>query len=152
MVIFLRLFCAVTSLRSHASAMALVTCLIAACSIGCGGTQSALSGIVTLDGIPLEKAIVHFVPESEHEHPAVVLTDSQGRYRTRVAPVTYRVAIQCQKVVGKMEDEFNRDGPPIDRYEDVIPIRYANRDTTPLRATPTAGQTSVANFALTSRK
>jgi len=119
---------------------------------GCGPSATSLSGFVTLDGIPLEKAIVEFSPEDKNDHPAVVLTDSHGRYRVSLSAVPFRVVIQCQKVVGQMENEFDPEGPPIDRYEDIIPRRYMNRDTTPLKVQPIFGQTAVADFELTSRE
>lgn len=119
---------------------------------GCGPSATSLSGRVTLDGIPLEKAIVEFSPEDKNDRPAVVLTDSYGRYRVSLSAVPFRVVIQCQKVVGQMENEFDPEGPPIDRYDDIIPRRYMNRDTTPLEVQPIFGRTTVADFQLTSRE
>jgi hypothetical protein len=131
--------------------IALTFCLIGITATGCGGPTTIVTGAVTLDGQPLEKAIVQFQPERENDRPAVVLTDASGRYRVAVTPVPFRVVILCQRVAGQRKDEFDPDGPLVDFFEDVVPEQYMSWETTPLRLEPQAGRTTVADFSLPRR-
>ena len=79
-------------------------CLIGIVAAGCGGPTTIVAGVVTLDGQPLEKAIVQFQPERENDRPAVVLTDASGRYRVALTPVPFRVVIVCQRIAGQRKD------------------------------------------------
>jgi hypothetical protein len=125
--------------------------LISLTAAGCGDPTTSVTGTVTLDGQPLEKAIVQFQPERENDRPAVVLTDASGRYRVAVTPVPFRVVILCQRVAGQRKDEFDPDGPLVDFFEDVVPEEYMTWETTPLRLEPQAGRTTVADFSLPAR-
>jgi hypothetical protein len=125
--------------------------LISLTAAGCGDPTTSVTGTVTLDGQPLEKAIVQFQPERENDRPAVVLTDASGRYRVAVTPVPFRVVILCQRVAGQRKDEFDPDGPLVDFFEDVVPEEYMTWETTPLRVEPQAGRTTVADFSLPAR-
>jgi len=125
--------------------------LIGVTAAGCGGPTTSISGTVTLDGQPLEKAIVQFRPERENDRPAVVLTDASGRYRVAVTPVPFRVVILCQRVAGQRKDELDPEGPLVDFFEDVVPEQYMQWQTTPLRVEPEAGHTTVADFSLPRR-
>jgi hypothetical protein len=129
----------------------LPTVLISMALAGCGGPTTIVTGAVTLDGQPLEKAIVQFQPERENDRPAFVLTDASGRYRVAVTPVPFRIVILCQRVAGQRKDEFNPDGPLVDFFEDVVPEEYMTWETTPLRVEPQAGRTTVADFSLPAR-
>ena len=131
--------------------IALAFCLIGITATGCGGPTTIVTGAVTLDGQPLEKAIVQFQPERENDRPAVVLTDANGRYQVAVTPVPFRIVILCQRVAGQRKDEFDPDGPVVDYFEDVVPEEYMTWDTTPLRVEPQAGRTTVADFSLPRR-
>jgi hypothetical protein len=128
-------------------ALLLISLMVA----GCGDPTTSVTGTVTLDGQPLEKAIVQFQPERENDRPAVVLTDASGRYRVAVTPVPFRVVILCQRVAGQRKDEFDPDGPLVDFFEDVVPEQYMTWETTPLRVEPQAGRTTVADFSLPRR-
>lgn len=125
--------------------------LIGITAAGCGGPTTSVTGTVTLDGQPLEKAIVQFRPERENDRPAVVLTDASGRYRVAVTPVPFRVVILCQRVAGQRKDELDPEGPLVDFFEDVVPEQYMQWETTPLRVEPEAGRTTVADFSLPRR-
>ena len=126
-------------------------CLIGIMATGCGGPTTSVTGIVMLDGQPLEKAIVQFQPERENDRPAVVLTDARGRYRVAVTPVPFRVVIVCQRVAGQRKDGPNLDSPMVDVVQDVVPMQYMQWETTPLRVEPEAGRTTVADFSLPRR-
>lgn len=63
----------------------LVACgLFIVAAVGCGGPPAdlpdigAVSGVVTLDGQPLENARVMFTPD--HSRPSGAMTDANGRY------------------------------------------------------------------------
>ena len=126
-------------------------CLIGIVAAGCGGPTTIVAGVVTLDGQPLEKAIVQFQPERENDRPAVVLTDASGRYRVALTPVPFRVVIVCQRIAGQRKDGPSPDSPLVDVVEDVVPMQYMTWETTPLRVWPQAGRTTVADFSLPRR-
>ena len=127
-------------------------CLVGITSIGCGGPTTSVTGVVTLDGQPLEKATVQFQPEQrEKDRPAVVLTDARGRYRVAVPPVPFRVVILCQQITGQRKDGPNPDSPLVDVVQDLVPTQYMQWETTPLRVEPEAGRTTVADFSLPRR-
>ena len=81
--------------------MARTICLFLALSlVGCGGSRtSPVEGTVTLDGKPLAKASVQFVPQGRG-HDATGETDNGGHFamstfqpRDGVVPGTYKVVI-----------------------------------------------------------
>jgi hypothetical protein len=123
--------------------------LCAAC-FGCGPQPTMLTGTVTLDGQPVEKAVVQFTPERRDARTAVALTDQAGRYSLPIAAVPFQVVISAQKVVGQKKDDANPAGPLIDVYADVLPARYADATRSNLRVEPIALQSTTVDFALTS--
>ena len=126
-------------------------CLIGIVAAGCGGPTTSVTGVVTLDGQPLEKAIVQFQPERENDRPAVVLTDARGRYRVAVPPVPFRVVILCQQITGQRKDGPDPESPLVDVVQELVPTQYMQWETTPLRVEPEAGRTTVADFSLPRR-
>lgn len=126
--------------------------LMSLAGVGCGRPSTMVTGTVTVDGQPLDKAIVQFQPERANDRPAVVLTDAQGYYRVGVSPVPFRVVIHCQRIVGERKEGTGADGVVIDTVEDVVPEKYMRGETTPLRVEPEAGGMTVADFALPGRK
>lgn len=120
--------------------------------VGCGRPATTVTGVVSLDGQPLEKAIVQFQPERANDRPAVVLTDALGRYRVAVAPVPFRVMIICQRVAGQRKEGPGPDGVMVDVVEDVVPEEYMRGETTPLRVEPQAGRSTVVDISLPGRK
>lgn len=106
----------------------LKACLcVAGCLIvfsGCGGDGRPrlipTEGIVTLDGQPLDGAIVAFQlvvdEKSDYQRPSSGVTDASGKFQLKTyepgdgAPVgKYKVAIVKREVVGKLPDDFNSE-------------------------------------------
>jgi hypothetical protein len=71
----------------------LLVAVLAAAS-GCGTSESAVEGIVTLDGKPVEKATVTFNP-TDGGRPAVGQTGSDGTFKLseKVKAGTYKVTV-----------------------------------------------------------
>ncbi len=103
--------------------------------VGCGGGNTAdVSGTVTMDGEPLEGAIVMFMPEStggSGGRPASAVTDAEGNYElvygrgaTGAVPGTYQVSIRTYRSPNEdaetPEEKAGRD--------ETVPARY-NADT-----------------------
>lgn len=115
---------------------------------GCGGPQTTVKGVVTLEGNPLNKAIVQFWPEQGSASTAVAVTDGQGRFATVLDPVAFRVTIVAEVVDGKQANPDDPKGPPVDRYTSLVPKLYSDAATTPLRVESISGQSTVADFDL----
>ena len=131
---------------------------------GCGsdGPQmSQVTGTITIDGEPLAKATVAFVPESG-ERVASGLTDEKGRYQLG----TYSIADGA--IVGKHRITVSARGPhrpagfgspgaesalaPKLPGLPLIPERYFDQNTSGLTAVVEYRKTNEFDFALTSAK
>lgn len=117
---------------------------------GCGQPRTVVTGVVTLDGKPIEKGILTFTPERRDAPTATAVTDRNGVYSLEVSAVPFRVTIVAQRVVGQTKNDVNPNGPPMDVVEDVVPGRYGDPATTTLRTEPAARRRTVANFELSS--
>jgi hypothetical protein len=105
--------------------------------------------VVTIDGQPVDKAIMQFSPERRDGPTAVAMTDAAGRYSLLVSAVPFRVTIVAQRVVGQKKDDANPNAGLVDVHEDVVPARYGDLAKTPLRAEPVAGAITTVDFPLT---
>ena len=70
---------------THEEVRALVCTLVILGLAGCGAKPlevALVSGMVTLDGAPVEKALVRFVPQegSSVQRPVYAVTDAEGNY------------------------------------------------------------------------
>jgi hypothetical protein len=137
------------------------------CLSGCGDSKPApdasvtVTGIVTMDGKPLEKARVVFIPlqGAEQGNGGSGLTDSAGKYELRslvgeesvvgTPPGKYRVVIS--KMIKPDGSVAPPDEPPImSAASESIPLRYSDFSGSKLDATvATSGGTF--NFDLTSK-
>jgi len=129
---------------------------------GCGGNSPvAVRGTVTLDGNPVEGAVVLFLPEGETGRQASGQTGPDGSFKlTTVAPNDgalrgkYKVVVQYSEgatgpPAGNVKDAMQgmekaqqaKKPPP--KY--VIPARYSDPDKTELRQeVPTDGPVTLA--------
>ncbi|HVT29388.1 MAG TPA: carboxypeptidase-like regulatory domain-containing protein [Lacipirellulaceae bacterium] len=118
--------------------------LLPALMVGCsGGSQVApVTGLVTLDGRPLENADVTFQPDASRR-PSMGRTDAKGHYELAykrgqpgalVGEHTVRIYVSSELV----------PNPP------HIPARYDTHST--LRRRVEAGKKNVFDFALTSNE
>lgn len=116
--------------------------------IGCGNSNRGprtvpASGILTLDGVPVEGAAVAFVQQDQGKHFAQGYTDAEGKfslnafeYKTGAVPGEYMVSIQKTVVEvakaqpGSEESEHEGEGEGAgETVRNVLPPRY----TTPTK-------------------
>lgn len=137
-------------IRTQESVRCLWAAMLCMCMIGCGNDSGgvSVSGKVTLDGTPLAKGVISFVPESTGS-PATGEIES-GNYRIKASqgPTagSYRVEIRAPRNTGQTAVK------PVDPdyageviVESVAP-RY-NRDSV-LKAEVKTGADNVFDFAL----
>jgi hypothetical protein len=132
-------------------------CLACLILLGCGRRAdlppvAKVSGVVTLDGKPLPRGTIQFVPDASKgaEGPTAVGTiDPQGHYRLKTAGTDgaivgfHRVGVYALQQ--EPEDETAPPPPPL------IPPKYFNPETSGLTAEVKAGQDNQLDFPLRSR-
>lgn len=122
--------------RRLPSAVCLVAVLCLAAT-GCGKSKPIMEGLVTLDGVPIEKGTIMLMPAQGKGQSAgggIVA----GRYRITASPGPVKVWINANRKDGTMPDPLNpQGGAMIDRYVEYVPDRY--NEQTNLEVTVTAG-------------
>jgi hypothetical protein len=148
--------------------------------LGCGGGGGSLdtvpiSGVVTLDGTPVEGANVVFAPTSGDGSAASGVTDSSGRYQLTTQdpndgalPGSYMVMISKSTVgqdatteavkPGMSSEEatkaameaFEAGGQAEPEFVDELPAKYKNPSTSGFTADVAKGGQTEFDFALTS--
>jgi hypothetical protein len=112
-----------------------------------------VSGVITLDGQPVENAIVLFTPEGEG-FAASGTTDAQGRYQlnTMEKPGAtegpHRVTITKIRTVGTNRAPEESDYAVGVKTEYLVPKKYASSETSELKAE--VGSQEKYDFELTS--
>src|SRR5262245_45098991 len=150
------------SVRNHSMRLQFLCPWLLVVLIGCGKPYQVakVSGRVTLDGQPLSKASITFVPMASKENiapgpTAAAFTDADGRYSLGIDRDTPGAVVHTCRVVitTRFGDapENDQDGgpPPSRRPKDKVPAKY-NTETTLIFDVPPGG-TDQANFDLTSR-
>jgi hypothetical protein len=114
---------------SMAAAMAATLLLIS--FLGCGRpkTTATVSGVISLDGEPLESGAISFYPISGGSTTAAqsagATIDKGGRYRTEILPGRFRVEISSSRSVGQRKRyEDLPDSPMDDILKEVVPAVY----------------------------
>jgi hypothetical protein len=94
---------------------------------GCHGKKLVSTrGVVTLDGTPLDQAVVQFYPEAEQGEPARGVTRDDGTFELStdrvkgVRPGTYRVVVVKMDTSGRTHAKRS-----------LLPAVYASKETTP---------------------
>jgi len=111
--------------------VALILILLAQISYGCGSRPDDqpelgdVTGIVTLDGDPLEGVLVQFSPTEGRGSQAV--TDSEGRYELTYVYPTMGAKVGQHKVTIETPPVDDSD-PEAPEVEEVIPAKY-RKDT-----------------------
>ena len=105
----------------YAACLVTALCLAAA---GCGKSKPMMEGLVTLDGVPIEKGTIMLIPATgKGQSAGGGIVD--GRYRIAASPVPVKVWINAARKDGKMPDPLNPgSGVIIDRYVEYVPDRY----------------------------
>ena len=122
---------------------------VALAAVGCGGGTANVSGVVTLDGKPVEGATVTFTPDSKDGGgvgASYGKTDAQGRFslRTDVRRQVRRGRRQAQghDQSSPVSDPSNPEGIA----KELIPAHYNTKSD--LTFDVTSGGTDKANFEL----
>jgi len=136
---------------------------------GCQGSSLPglvpASGVVTLDGNPIDGATIVFVPRDFNtQRNAYALTGASGSFRMTtlkdndgVLPGTYIVTVTKHEKSGTIiviPGEFDQEtGAPLTFEPSVnrLPAVYENEASTPLEITVPKGGTKTATFELTSK-
>jgi hypothetical protein len=111
--------------------------------IGCRPHKTTVSGVVTLDGSPLERAGLLFFPAAGNARTGHAITDASGRYVATLAPIPHSVIISLYKYEGK-----ENNGEP--NAVQVVPAAYSDHERPTLSITPQAGCNTVVDFTLAS--
>ena len=92
---------------------------------GCGsGDLAQVRGRVTLDGEPVAKAIVEFVPQGERGAPSYGLTDEKGEYQMQFTRSQSGATIGSNQVRITSDDEASIAGKRISPGIEVFDTRY----------------------------
>lgn len=131
--------------------------VIACVSAGCAKSGAKVkglapvSGVVTMQGTPVEGASVTFYPEGGAGQAAAGTTDVMGKFQLTTLnandgakPGTYKVMVSKVQVTGdgatmSQEDQNKyieqHGSPPPTKSENALPEKFANLTTTTLTAT-----------------
>jgi len=140
----------------------LLAALIPFALTGCGGKPyqvATVSGKITLDGKPLPKASVTFVPMASKENlapgpTATGMTDADGRYelivdRSTTGAVVGKCRIYISTLLSDPVPDDRDGGLPVKRPKDKVPEKYNQRTELVYDVPP--GGTTQADFDLKSR-
>jgi hypothetical protein len=129
--------------RGLGLALAFPFLLLAGCS---GGSEGTVSGEVKVDGQPLKKGQIKFVP-ADGKSPGVDADVTEGKYTAKVPPGNVKVEIRGNKVVGKIR--MAPESPEVEQIEELVAKEY--NDQTTLTMTVQKGSQE-KNFEVKSRK
>jgi len=127
-----------------------LTMLVLCLGCGAGGPDIArVEGTVTMDGKPLPRAFVVFIPSGGR--PAAAETDANGKYKLEFSggrmgaiPGKNRVEINTAR-----QPEYDEAGKMIPGVKEMVPAKY-NRLST-LEFEVENGKTNIADFELESK-
>jgi hypothetical protein len=131
---------------------------------GCGDGRPSLvpvSGKVTLNGAPVDGALIGFEPEGidGFNRPSIATTDSSGNFvvgtydKADGMPTgKYKVSVLKKEVVGKLPENFNSEDTAANiqpvRYQWTVPKRYATSIDSGLTVEVTSSGMTPAEIAL----
>lgn len=122
--------------------------LLLAALTGCGGKPATVSGVVTLDGKPLQRGTVGFTPVASGMRAAGVI-DSDGRYSLSTnRDAGLEIGEYAVTVVSREPGPDNAQGPPMPGPY-ITPQHYAVESTSGLKFKVDGGSNTI-DIALTS--
>lgn len=151
-----------SKMKNLCSSFACVAVVILCCSSGCFSSSAniaSVSGVITLDGEPLEGATVAFYPTSGRASQGV--TDDTGRYELiflkneKGAVIGDHIVTVSTKVEDEVDYRGDVAGESGDEVQETVtkgrpetlPERYTDRRKSELKATVTSGS-NVCDFPL----
>ncbi|MBA3313370.1 MAG: carboxypeptidase-like regulatory domain-containing protein [Planctomycetota bacterium] len=129
-----------------------IGCLLLLSLAGCGSDGPELSevtGTVTLDGKPLQGAILTFIPEAPGASTSYGITDAEGNYSLMYSRDKSGAMIGTHKVeiaTEKLTADDMADGQPVPKY---VPIPKKYKEPGALTADVKSGDNDI-DFELTS--
>jgi hypothetical protein len=126
-------------------APALLAALLA--QAGCGSRDAQVQGTVQVDGKPLEKGWIIFVPADGKTKTAGGEIKG-GHYSVKVPVGTMKVSISAPQVVGKKKLYDTPDSPEQDVTSEALPPRYNRQSDLTLDVKP---GTNPKDYDLTSQ-
>lgn len=105
--------------------------LLAALACGCGAprTTATLTGVVSIDGQPVDNGSIGFYPVPHEGRRAArsagSTIDKEGGYRAEILPGRFRVEISSSRVVGRRKTYPDMADSPLEEIlEERIPAAY----------------------------
>jgi hypothetical protein len=95
--------------------------LLAGCS---GSSEATVSGEVLVDGQPLKRGRIQFLPTAGTAAVADAAI-ADGKYTAKVPPGDYKVKISGDKVVGQLR--MAPESPPVDDIREMIAEKYNDK-------------------------
>ncbi len=122
--------------------------LLGAACLGCSENKLAqVSGLVTIDGTPVEKGTISLMP-ADGNAPTAEAIVIDGKYMLTLFPGTKNVSIHGVKKIGTRRfREQEPSSPMVDVTEEIVPARYNSQSD--LTAEVKVGPQTL-DFALTS--
>ena len=101
----------------------IMAALVMGCGKKTGPTLHQVSGIVKLNGEPLDTGSISFIPTNGEGATAGGVID-EGKYSVKVPAGAKRVEIKAPKVVGQRKAYDTADSPMIDIVKERLPAKY----------------------------
>lgn len=146
-------------MRTASTILMLTTCLVVGCGGGTAQPVAPASGVVTLDGKPIDGVSITLIPKDGTSSGRISygLTDAEGRFELRVSPDRSGAIIGAHWV--QLEKLTQQDGSPIPAgaspdevaASNQLPQAYADAGSTPISAEIPESGTSDLAFDLSSQ-
>ncbi len=138
------------------SAIVTVYCLLASLVIGCGESDPRppveISGVVNLDGAPLQEGSIHFTSGQTGETSYANLNE-KGQYSLKFpkADLNTQYEIKIGPPVVDEQDAHALENNPPSKMKQSIPKKYLNRTTSGLKVKIEKDGKNEFDFDLTSK-
>ncbi|WP_425618535.1 hypothetical protein NA78x_002244 [Anatilimnocola sp. NA78] len=93
------------------------------CLAGCGSQVGTVSGQVTVDGQPLTKGVISFVPE-KNPNSSTTVEIVNGNYTAQVVAGKSVVQISAPIVTGTFPEHDGPGAALLERTEESLPAKY----------------------------
>jgi hypothetical protein len=110
-------------MTSNQATQALCGLFVAGLLAGCGPALGTVSGNVTVDGQPLTKGVISFVPADGNGTP-ITAEIKEGNYTAQTAAGRKTVQISAPTVTGQRKEYNAADAPLVDITEESLPPKY----------------------------
>lgn len=126
-------------MRLHA---AIAVLFLTAGAIGCGGLPASVSGVVTVDGQPVNKGKVTFIPVGQGQMAIGAIGDD-GAYEVMTGREEGLGVGEYKVSVVAREMQVSEDGGPPMQGDYIVPKRYGLAETSGLQYTVESGHNEI---------